>query len=274
MITEGGFEFVRRDGAAVGVACTEMLGAGAIHLFTTRNGGVSAGCYGSLNMTVSTGDDPACVAENLRRAREMAGNGRICRTRQVHGDRILAVDEANADVFSGDDGPECDGLMTDTPGLTLLGKTADCVPVLIYDPVRSAAAFVHAGWRGTALKIADTVAARLAEAYGSRPSDCIAAVGPAIGPCCFLTHTDVTDAMRQSMGGDADAWIRPAEDGRYHVDLKRLNADQLDRAGVGRVYVCPHCTACMADTYYSHRRNGLMRGSMATLITLTKGTRK
>ena len=165
---------------------------------------------------------------------------------------------------------EADGLITDEPGLCLTIFSADCIPVLLLDPVRRCAAAVHAGWRGTALGIAARAALRMREDYGCRPEHIRAAIGPGISPCCFLTRDDVPGALRDGLGSQAETCIRPAEDGRWHVDLKGANALWLRRAGLSpeHITLCPDCTACRTDRFWSHRVMGERRGSMAAIIQL------
>ena len=165
---------------------------------------------------------------------------------------------------------EADGLITDEPGLCLTIFSADCIPVLLLDPVRRCAAAVHAGWRGTALGIAARAALRMREDYGCRPEHIRAAIGPGISPCCFLTRDDVPGALRDGLGSQAETCRRPAEDGRWHVDLKGANALWLRRAGLSpeHIALCPDCTACRTDRFWSHRVMGERRGSMAAIIQL------
>ena len=155
-------------------------------------------------------------------------------------------------------------------GLCLTIFSADCIPVLLLDPVRRCAAAVHAGWRGTALGIAARAALRMREDYGCRPEHIRAAIGPGISPCCFLTRDDVPGALRDGLGSQAETCIRPAEDGRWHVDLKGANALWLRRAGLSpeHIALCPDCNACRTDRFWSHRVMGERRGSMAAIIQL------
>ncbi len=177
---------------------------GAAHGFSTRLGGVSGGMWESLNLGVSRGDDPDHVRENYRRFLKAIGapEGHIAMTNQVHGGAVRCITTADVKGDPYDKvGYEADGLMTDLPGVTLLVYTADCIPVLFYDPVRRVAAAVHAGWRGTAAVIAAVAVETLEREFGSCPADLRAAVGPAIGKCCFETDSDVPAAMEAALGG-------------------------------------------------------------------------
>lgn len=272
MIHFGGFsEQTTSDGICF-VVCDALCASGvADHLFSTRCGGVSTGAYASMNLTTSTGDAPGVVAENLRRLLPLIGadGERVCRTHQIHEDQILPVGAENAALFV-ENPPACDGLMTDESGIVLMGQFADCVPILLCDPVRRVCAVVHAGWRGTVRRIAERAADAMRVRYGCHPADCMAAVGPSIGPCCFLTHDDVAAAVRALDGVPPDEVMTPAPDGRMHVDLKRINAQLLNCAGIGKVFVSTACTCCTPERYFSHRRDGRARGGMAALIRLRR----
>lgn len=246
---------------------------GAAHGFSTRLGGVSEGVFASLNLGHTRGDDPEQVRENYRRFCAATGVGRVedmVLSHQVHEDNVRVC--TLADRGKGLDYErdyDADGLMTDIPGLPLTIFSADCIPILFYDPVRRVVAACHAGWRGTAQAIAAKTVRRMEKVYGCRPGDIRAAVGPGIGPCCFLTHADVTDAMRSSFGGQAEVYITPvAGTDQFHVDLKGLNAYILREAGITELDVSRDCTGCLPQKYWSHRHTGPARGSMASVIAL------
>lgn len=248
---------------------------GAAHGFSTRLGGVSQGVYAALNLGHTRGDDPQAVRENYRRFCRATGVGeenlpRLVLSHQVHGDGLRVC--TLADAGKGLDRPrdyEADGLMTDIPDLPLVIFSADCIPILLYDPVRRVVACCHGGWRGTAQAIAAKTVARMGEVYGCRPGDIRGAIGPGISACCFQTDEDVPWAMREALGGEAEPYCRPnGQPGRYQVDLKGLNAHILRRAGVEQIDCASDCTACRPERYWSHRLTGPARGSMAAVIML------
>ena len=145
--------------------------------------------------------------------------------------------------------------------------SADCGVILLHDPVRGAVGAVHAGWRGCAGGILARAVREMADRFGSRPGDLLAAIGPCIGPCCFETDGDVPSAMKTALGGDAEpylSWQAP----KWHVDLAGLNRQWLLRAGVPaeHIDVCGLCTACRPDLFWSHRKMGEARGVQAALI--------
>ena len=137
--------------------------------------------------------------------------------------------------------------------------------------VRRVSGAAHAGWRGTAAGIAAETVRVMAEDYGCDPADLRAAIGPAIGPCCFETDGDVPEALRAALGVAVEPFM--AWNGsKWHIDLKAVNALWLRREGVTRIDICDHCTACRPDLYWSHRKMGLRRGEQAALIALREDT--
>ena len=236
------------------------------HCFTTRLGGVSRGHLASLNIGVHRGDAPENVAENYRRLGEALGFSHLVLTRQTHSDIVRPVTLADADRgLTQDAWPECDGLITNTPGLALVIFTADCTPILLHDPVTGAVGAVHAGWRGTAASIAGKAVAAMAREFGSRPSDIRAAIGPNIGVCCFETDADVPEAMAEAFGEEASPFIFPKGD-KYYVNLKEINALVLRRAGVRQIEISTDCTVCQSHRFWSHRVTHGDRGSQGAII--------
>ncbi|MDD3164953.1 MAG: peptidoglycan editing factor PgeF [Oscillospiraceae bacterium] len=262
-VTAGELRYLRAD-----------LLAGTRHCFTTRLGGVSADSLASLNLGVHRGDDPACVLENYRRLGRAIGftPEQTVFTRQMHTDCIRQVGKADRGLgLFGDMDAVCDGFITNEPGVALTVFTADCTPILLYDPVRRAICACHSGWRGTAMGIVKKAVAAMTAAYGTSPADVRAAIGPCIGRCCFETDRDVPDAMIAALGERACApLLDDLGGGRYRVDLKAINREWLLRAGLpaDQIETSPLCTACRQDLFWSHRRLGNARGSMAAVIML------
>lgn len=242
------------------------------HCFTTRQGGVSQGFLASLNIGNHRGDSPENVAENYRRLGKTLGfdPGKLVLTRQTHSDIVRVVTAADCAGLDHRDYPECDALVTNTPGVGLVVFTADCTPILLYDPVTGAVGAAHAGWRGTAQDIAGKTVKAMVDAFGCDPADIRAAVGPNIGACCFETDGDVPDAMTALLGDEARGYIRPAGN-KFYVNLKGINARLLVRAGVGHIDMSSHCTACDPDLFWSHRKVGNLRGSQGAIIICEGG---
>ena len=249
-----------------GVTFYRAEGLGTVHGFSTRLGGVSAPPFDTLNLGLSQGDDPACVRENFRRfcAAVGADVDRMVVTHQVHQDDVRIA--TSADAGKGLDRErdyDVDGLITNERGLPLVIHSADCIPVLLHDPVKQVIGACHAGWRGTALGIA--------EVYGTDPADLHCAIGPGISRCCFETRADVPETVRAALGDAAADFIDDHGDGSFHVDLKGINRWWLRSVGVPpeQIEVCQACTACDLNTFFSHRRMGTARGAMAAIIELT-----
>lgn len=251
-------------------------GIGVSHCFSTRLGGVSEGELASLNLGIHRGDRPANVLENYRILGQTIGFSiqDTVFTRQTHSDIVRCVDGSNAGEGLFFPVPqECDGLVTDTPGLVLTVFTADCTPILFHDSVTGAVGACHAGWRGTVADIAGKTVSAMVREYGCRPENIHAAIGPNIGFCCFETDADVPDAVKALLGEDAEHLIRIVGK-KYRVDLKGVNEWLLRRAGVKQIDVSSDCTACQPDRFWSHRVTGGHRGSLAALIKCEGGTQE
>ena len=240
----------------------------APHGFTTRYGGVSQGYLAAMNIGTHRGDIPENVLKNY----EILGNAigfdpkKAVLTRQTHTDivRIVGKEHRGAGLFA-PELSECDALITNQSETALVIFTADCTPILLHDPVTGAVGAAHAGWRGTASGIARKTVEAMVSAYGCRPENICAAIGPNIGACCFETDRDVPDAMLAALGSAAQPHIRQSGD-KYYVNLKELNRLQLVRAGVTSIAVSADCTACQPERFWSHRRVGSARGSQGAII--------
>lgn len=245
------------------------------HGFSTRTGGVSPAPWDSLNLDDRRGDDPAHIQENFRRLCDAleVDVQRLVLSRQVHRRDVRAVtaEDAGKGLWREQDYDSADALITDCPDLPLVVFSADCNVLLLHDPVRRAIGAVHAGWRGTALGIAAETVHAMERRYGCRPEHIRAAIGPAIGRCCFETDADVPDALRNALGAAAEPYITHQGE-KYHIDLKGINALWLEQAGVTAIDVCGHCTACRPELYWSHRKMGLRRGEQAAVICLREET--
>jgi len=191
-------------------------------------------------------------------------------TRQTHSDIIRLVTDADHIGLDHHAYPECDGLITNTPGVALVVFTADCTPILLHDPVTGAVGAVHAGWRGTAADIAGKAVRAMADTFGCDPANIRAAIGPNIGQCCFATDADVPDAMIRALGRSALNHIR-AEDNKYYVNLKEINAQFLRNAGVSHIEISPSCTMCQSNRFWSHRVTKENRGSQGAIIVCKEG---
>jgi hypothetical protein len=234
MTTQGvaGYELRQRAGLRV-LAWPALDGLGAEAIVTTRDGGVSAGVYATLNLSFSVGDEPGNVVENRRRAAAAAGAGLddLVFARQVHGAAVRVVTSADRGRAAAPGGTagDADALVTSDPGPVLAVLVADCVPVVLYDPRARVLACVHAGWRGTVARATGAALAAM-ETLGARPADVRAGIGPAIGPDRYQVGAEVADAARDAFG--PRAFLRPDGTGAWLFDLWAANRFLLREAGV------------------------------------------
>ncbi len=224
---------------------------GARALFSTRDGGVSAPPYDTLNIGILTGDDREAVVENRRRLAGRIGVApeRVAMGWQVHGAELHEWSEGTESRFADPDADlrKVDGHLTESAGLALLVLVADCLPVALSGGGR--VAMLHCGWRG----LAGGIVERGVERFDEPPA---AAVGPGIGPCCYEVGAEVLEAF-----ADLDG----VADGR-RLDLRAVVAQKLERAGVEHVEHVDLCTSCNPDLFFSHRRDGPETGRQAGTI--------
>jgi len=195
----------------------------AVHAFTTRFGGVSGGIYESLNLAFRVDDVPGNVKENysrLCRALGILPKDIVC-SNQVHGTFIRVVTNEDCGRLFIPNEHQADGLISATPGVALMVFTADCVPILLHDPVRNVAGAVHAGWRSTVSNIAGMAVQKMESEFGSSPADIRAAIGPCISRCCYETDADVADAMHSML--PTSNVCTQKQHSKYTVDLKEAN---------------------------------------------------
>lgn len=270
---------VWQSGNLVLVGFHQIAATGRVrHAIATRLGGTSDPPFAGLNLGLRTADDPErvrrhraafCAALALDPARAIGG-------RQVHGADVAIVGPKDlADRPGGLLDAECaipdtDALIATDPGVGLFVLVADCTPILIVDPVRPAVAVVHAGWRGTARRIADRTARRLIDDLGCRPENLIAGIGPAIGVCCYEVDDPVIEAIEQAHPDDTEVFLRRKPNGRAQLDLAGANRRQLIGAGIrpDRIESAGLCTACTNSLFYSERREGRPAGRFGALIAI------
>jgi YfiH family protein len=281
------------------------------HGFSTRAGGVSTAyreglqdpVAGELNLGWTKEDEAANVAENRRRfLAEVSGDGagKLLTLLQIHSGMVRVVErgdgalEGRLETADGRAILRGDGAMTDVPGVMLGVQTADCVPVLVADARRRAVAAFHAGWRGTLARIVERGIGTMRLRYGSRPEDLVAAVGPAIGPCCYSVGEEVRYEFESQFAyaGELFSEVYDSDPVRerypllfltarapghsnigpqIHLDLWEANRRQLLDAGLkaGRVWVAEECTACARERgrlkYFSHRGESGFAGRMMSV---------
>ncbi len=253
-------------------------------VFTTRLGGVSSGALESLNLSYSRGDMPANVDENFARVAKVLGASvqDMVFTDQTHTANIRVVTEKDRGkgAIQSRDYRQVDGLITNIQGIVLCAFFADCVPVLLADPVHRAIGLVHSGWRGTAASISQVALMNMHDVYGTRPTDCFAAIGPSICRECYEVSRDVADVFFEVFGMSAAASREEAEEknlflyrkpgGKYQLDLWRANELLLLDAGVPKenIFVTDVCTCCNPQILFSHRASGGQRGNLGAFMMI------
>lgn len=246
----------------------------ARHAFTTRYGGVSTGIWSSLNLGENRGDAPEHVIENYRRVKAATGipTDHMAFTRQVHGKTVRVVTESDVHTLMTPVPYDADGLVTNIPGLAVTCFIADCVPLLLHDPVHKVVGAIHCGWRSTVQDIMSEAVAQM-QALGTNPADLQAAVGASIGACCFETGPEVPEAVYKLLPDDHDGIVRPgtAPD-KYYVDLREAIRRRLIQLGVPdtHILVSTECTMCSREKYWSHRATDGKRGHQAAMIVIDK----
>jgi YfiH family protein len=235
-----------------------------IHGISTRHGGVSPAPFHTLNLGRTVGDDPHHVATNLNRWHSALG---LDASATVHA--VQAQADGVAVVQSNHRGTRVSGvdaLLTVERGLPLMMRFADCVPVLLYDPRHHAVGVIHAGWRGTVLKVVTLAVHAMFASFDTRPRDLIAAIGPSIGPCCYRIGDDVAARVQTSFQDDADELLT-SRNGGIHLDLWQANAMQLRALGVNKIQVAELCTAEHTEDFYSARAEN-KTGRFGAIIAL------
>jgi YfiH family protein len=271
-----GFYWRERDGV-VALVCEPLEADGFTNAFSTRAGGVSPMPQDALNLAGFNEDDAQNIYENRRRFLGLfEGEWLLTGCWQVHGVDVRVVhNQAEADQKPGVLGDDlyCDALISKTPNVLLAVKTADCVPVLIGDPVTRSFAAVHAGWRGTSSSIVSRAIEQLESEYGAQAANLCVAIGPAANACCYEVGSDVIDAFKERFP-NADALFASTREGHARIDLHQANRGQLISLGVpaDRIYLAPFCTMDRNDLFFSYRQEKKLHGRVGRLMSVI-GTR-
>lgn len=232
---------------------------GLIAAESTRRGGVSPPPYASLNLGLNTDDRPEYVIENRRRFLSALGipPDRLTTSYQVHGNEVLIARQPGHHEGY-------DALITDHKGIFVAVGTADCTPILVYDPVREAVAAIHAGWRGTAQQVAREALLAMQKEFGTKPGDCHAYIGACIDQDNYEVDGNVARYF------DPEHKREDAERGKWFVSLKQANKAQLLELGVPeeQIEVSPYSTWKHNDDYFSHRKENGTTGRMLAVIGL------
>ncbi|MDR2899273.1 MAG: peptidoglycan editing factor PgeF [Clostridiales bacterium] len=240
--------------------------------FSTRLGGVSLGEKKSMNL-IFRDDEEKNVRENYRRFCEACGfsyDG-LTFSAQEHGTNIrrITFEDKGKGFFSERDYRDIDGIYTDEKGIALTTFYADCVPLYFCDVKKHVAGMSHAGWRGTVNKMAGKTVNFLISEFGCDIEDIRVGIGPSIGQCCFEVDFPVYEEFVQKLPF-AGEYIVNKGNGKYLIDLKAINRRVLIERGVSdkNIEISDYCTKCETDLFFSHRRMGLNRGSMAGIVEI------
>ena len=211
--------------------------------------------------------------ESWRQALASVGStpDRLMRVKQVHGNSVRVLTRGQVTDAASAQRPDGDALVSNHTGLVLAVMVADCVPILLVDPVGGAAAAIHAGWRGTCARVAPTAVDTMQREFGTNPADLIAAIGPSVGPDDYEVGESLVAAFEQAGHDerDLDRWFLRSF-AKPHLDLWRANADQLLASGLtgDHLYICGLSTVSRPDVFDSYRVEGEKAGRMAGVIVV------
>jgi len=226
-----------------------------LHAFSTREGGVSHGAFHSLNLAIAEGDTLKNILINRKRFCNTLNfaPSDIAQAEQIHSNQAAVVEASGPN-------PACDALITNRPHVFLSIKTADCAPILLYDPRQKVVAAVHAGWRGIASGIIANTIIKMREQFQTDPADLVAAIGPALHACCYEVKEDLASQF------PAGEIVRRAD--RLFLDLIAAVQNRLVAAGLipEKIADSGYCTACRPDKFFSYRRDGVLTGRMLAVI--------
>ena len=269
---DAGFYWRELDGVRA-LVCATLEEDGFVNGFSTRGGGVSEMPANALNLAGFNDDAAENILENRRRFLKLfPGEWVFAGCWQVHGADVRVVqsmDDARPAENQQGDTIYCDVIVSRAKSVLAGVKTADCVPILIGDPVTRAFAAVHAGWRGTLATAVIVAVDRLKREYDARPENLRVAIGAAAGPCCYEVGSEVIDAFTSRFGSGASLF-RTTRPGHATVDLLKANQDQLQSAGVipERIHTAPICTMCSTDLFFSYRKEKSVHGKVGRLMAV------
>lgn len=260
------------------------------HGFSTREGGVSEGYLGTMNLSYTRGDNPDSVDENFRRICDALGmdTGNLVLSDQIHETLVKRVGKKDCQgenlrekKLSG-----VDGMITNESGVILCTSYADCVPLYFVDTVHKAIGHSHSGWRGTVGKIGAITVKRMQEEYSTRPQELVVVIGPSICQSCYEVSQDVADAFSDFVDAKIiaktqnmdkteveqmiEAVCVPVGEEKYHLDLWLANKLICMEAGIPKEHISVSCvcTCCNSKLLYSHRASHGKRGNLAGFLSI------
>lgn len=252
-----------------------LAGPGLVQAIFTRRGGLSQSPWASLNMGSTVGDNPEHVQANRRKAFDVLGLDyqAMFDVWQVHSAEVVLATRPRppAEIHR-----HADAILTNRPGLALMMRFADCVPILLFDPIHKALGIVHAGWVGTVNQVVARAVDAMRQAYHTQPADLLAGIGPSIGVHHYEVGPEVAAQVRAALGADSPGLLFPVGEGqagssdpeRVQFDLWQANRLILERSGVRQVEIAGLCTACQLDDWFSHRGEQGKTGRFGALVAL------
>jgi len=239
--------------------------ADVLHAVFTRIGGKSSGAFHSLNVGQRVGDEPTAVQANHDLIFRTLGIEReqVVTARQVHGAHVAVVGAKERGTVL----PATDSLISKERGISLLLRFADCLPLMLYDPLQHAIALVHVGWRGLIAEVAANTVTALQRVFGCNPCHIVACLGPAIGPCCYEVGPEVVTKVEHLFGTRNELLLSQPR-GRVHLDLPAAVRLQLRHEGVQQIEDSGLCTSCHTDEFFSHRAEKGHTGRFAAILGL------
>ncbi|MDA3946400.1 MAG: peptidoglycan editing factor PgeF [Helicobacteraceae bacterium] len=235
------------------------------HTFTTRHGGVSTAPFDSNNLAFHVGDDADVVRQNHALLAKQLDYDleRLVHMRQIHSDIVVIVDP---EVHNFDNPPECDALVTDKPGIPLMVMTADCTPVLLFDPIQNVIAVAHAGRAGAVKGIVPKTIEKMCSDFGSSIEDINVVLGPSIHGCCY----EVGKQIAQAVFEDGFGFAVIAREGSYYLEVNAIIKKQLEDLGIKKEKLedINICNACENQDFFSYRADKQKTGRIAGVLML------
>lgn len=250
----------------------ENLGriSGLVHFVTSRKGGASKPPYDTLNLGLHTADNKDHVFTNRMLLANATGISaeKFLYAKQIHSGDALIIDRTAIENGILKENPSTDAMITSEPGICLMVMVADCVPILLFDPVLKISAVIHAGWRGTVQLIASNTVQKMIEYFGCDPADIIAGIGPSSGPCCYEVGEEVVQSVEANFGNTEGYLIKKENTSKPHFDLWYANRKQLIDSGLNpeNIETAEICTQCNSQVFFSSRASGGITGRFAAGI--------
>ena len=245
----------------------------SVHGISSRLGGTSKQPFSSLNLGLHTGDEDRQVIANRQLFSQGVGveADDIVTAQQVHRDNVVVVGLEHlgkgAQIYS-EAIEDTDALITNVPGVPLLLFFADCVPVMIVDPVKKVIGIAHAGWKGTVDHIGQKTVLAMQKHFGTNPQHCLVGIAPSVGPCCY----EVDDVVINKLKDKFENWeqLLDQKGSKWHLDLWQANRLQLEQIGVqtSNIVVSKVCTVCNSELFFSYRAENGCTGRMGVVIVL------